>query len=198
MLSILIGDALNNISTGLTVKSRPLVRSFALMSKNDREYGGYNTNDEWMPYPRQREGNDYDTNFSITEDGVVPVFDAYRLARLPILLERIPVKVQQGALELPRPGYVGDYTLAEAGDSISHDDFEAHWKETVLAVESGDFFVEDNGLSASTSSRLGGRVMTDDPALALIVRTLMVRFSFFGRSFLKNGLDSQTPLPHRQ
>ena len=155
-----------------------MVRSFAILSKQEKEYGGYNTNEEWMPYPREREGNNYDTNFSIVEDGVVSVGDSFRLARLPILLERIPVKVQQGALELPRPAYVGDYTLSEAGDSISHDDFDALWKENVAVLENGnDIFVEDNGLSASTNTRLGGRVITDDPALALIIRTLSVWFS---------------------
>lgn len=162
---------------GLAFKSRPMVRSFAQLSKNDREYGGFNTNDEWMPFPREREGNDYETNWSIVEDGVVSVGDSFRLARLPLLLERIPVKVQQGALELPRPGYVGDYSLTEAGDNITHDDFEAIWKDNVEVLESGsDIFVEDQGLSASTNSRLGGRVITDDPALALILRTLLVSF----------------------
>ena len=131
--------------------------------------------EEYTTFPREREGNVYAVNWSMTEDGVVPTGDAFRNARLPILTTRLPKKVESGKVDLDQPKYAGTFSLAEAGDSMSHDAFNdlisAH--QTFLSTAT-ELFVEDARVGASASSCVGVRVITNSAAAALIARTLMV------------------------
>ena len=133
------------------------------------------SSNEYTQFPRESEGNIYSVNWSLTEDGVVPTGDAYRNARLPILTTRLTKKIDAGKVELDQPKYAGTCTVVEAGDSMSHDAFNdliaSH--QSFLSTAS-ELFVEDAGAGSSTSSRVGVRVVTNSPAAALIVRTLMV------------------------
>lgn len=137
---------------------------------------GFVTNDEWSLWPMEREGNHIQTNWSIVEDGVTPVGDAFRNARIQLLTERLPVKVEKNALQLSKPVYFGAFKVGEAGDSVTHDAFAELLEEQVNHLSSGEheIFVEDACVGSDAASRIGVRVTTDDPALALIMRTLMV------------------------
>lgn len=132
--------------------------------------------EEYTTFPREREGNVYSVNWSMTEDGVVPSGDAFRNARVPLLTTRLPKKVEGGSVELDQPKYTGTYAVVEAGDSMSHDAFNDLIAAHQAALSSApELFVEDAGLGAAAASRVGARVITNSPAAALVARTLMVR-----------------------
>jgi len=136
--------------------------------------------DEWFLFPRQREGNIYAVNWSLVEDGVTPVGDAFRNAELSTLTKKIGSKVQNGKFELSKPLFFGDFILQESGDHISHDEFSMLFKEQQMHLESGiSLYVEDAGIGAYNNIRNGVRVIAEDPALALIARNLLVRYISF-------------------
>ena len=132
--------------------------------------------EESFVWPREREGNVTDVNWSLTGDGVVPVGDAFSNSRLPLLTTRLPVKVEGGKIELKEPIYTGDYKLEEAGEGgFSHSSFGEILESIQSHQSSGvDLFVEDAGVGAYAPSRVGVRVITVDPALALISRSLLI------------------------
>jgi len=131
--------------------------------------------EEWSLFPREREGNEYAVNWSLCEDGVVPVGDAYRNARLPLLTTKLGAKVQGGKVDAKAPAYSGTFALSEAGDNMSHDAFSELFTAQQDYLSSGiDLFVEDAALGASKSTRNGVRVVTDSPAVALIARSLLI------------------------
>lgn len=123
------------------------------------------------------EGNHIDTNYSLNEDGVVPLGDAFRNGRLPLLTMRLAEKVVSGKVNASHIKYFGNYKMLEAGDSISHEDFEQlmHDQEEILTTNN-TLFVEDAGYGAAAAYRNGGRVITSDAATALIFRNLLVRY----------------------
>ena len=126
-------------------------------------------------FPRENEGNNYSVNWSLTEEGVVPKGDAFRNARLGVLNSRLSAKVADGKVEVKSPAYTGKYEVVEAGDSISHDEFEALLKAQQEHLSSGmDLFVEDGAICASTVGRLGVREVTDSAASALIARSMLI------------------------
>jgi hypothetical protein len=126
-------------------------------------------------FPREREGNSYAVNWSLTEDGVVPTGDAFRNARIPLLTSRLPSKVDNGKVELQGPAYGGSFKVLEAGDSISHDEFNNKFSALQNHLSSGiEIFVEDAALGATSSARVGVRVVADSPVVALINRNLLV------------------------
>jgi hypothetical protein len=136
-------------------------------------------NDEFFVFPREREGNDYWVNWSMTEDGITPVGEsAFRNARLALLKTRLGISKDATELNVKAPSLTGSYKVLEAGDSLPHQDF-ADFKEAQRKghLESGiDLFVEDGGLGAFTDIRVGVRIIASNPALALMGRNLFVRF----------------------
>jgi hypothetical protein len=130
-------------------------------------------------FPRQREGNDYDVNFSLLEDGVTSTGDSFRNARTSLLTSRLSVKPANGTFAVTSPKLLGEYKLVESGDSITHDAFEALKASQEEVLSSGlELFVEDAGLGAATQSRVGARVVTQNAATALAFRKLLVSFCF--------------------
>lgn len=121
-------------------------------------------------FPRESEGNVYSVNWSLVVDGVVPVGKAYCNARIPLLASRLSAKVEGGKVELSSPAYTGKYKLLEAGDvSLSQEAFSVSLKKIQDHLSSGpDLYAEDASLA-----KVGVRVITDNPAAALIVRGLM-------------------------
>lgn len=138
-------------------------------------YPVFHETKEWGVFPHQREGNEYWVNWSLTVDGIAPVGDAYRNARVPLLASRLPVKIEGAAVTLSSPRYTGDYVLAEAGDSMTLEAFQEASESQVEHFESGiEMFVEDAGLGSSAATRIPVRLVTDNPGTALIARALMV------------------------
>jgi ATP-dependent phosphoenolpyruvate carboxykinase len=133
-----------------------------------------------VTFPNEYEGNIYDHNWSLCEDGVIPVGNAYVNARVDLLKIKSGVKKgSSGAIAAEAPLYAGKYTLKEAGATISQDDFNALFKQNKTELSSGaDLFVEDAALGSYSKSRVGVRVVTQDPKMALIARTLLVRSTF--------------------
>ena len=125
-------------------------------------------------FPNEYEGNIYDVNWSLCEDGVVPVGNAYRNARISLLTNALGAK-KSAPVTTTKPLYFGKYSLTEAGDTVSQDEFSDLFEAQKELLSSGtDLFVEDASLGSYTKTRVGVRVITNDPATALIARTLLV------------------------
>ena len=136
-----------------------------------------NLSEDFAVYPREVEGNISSVNWSLTVDGVVPVGNAYRNGRVSLMTSKLNKKAHERKIELEKPSYFGKYVLSESGDSLSHSAFNNFQTTQQSHFESSgmDLFVEDAGLGALSSVRLGVRVVSDQPALALIARTLLVK-----------------------
>jgi hypothetical protein len=161
----------------LVVTKRASSKMF-FSSKNRR--GAHSTiqTEEWSLWPRESEGNIYAVNLSMTEDGVVPANCAFRNARLQLLTNKIGAKVQSGKIEAAKPQYFGTYKVNESGDSISHDEFSEMFNTKTDHLTENELYVEDAVLGAYNSMRNGVRVTTENAAVALIFRTLMVSSRF--------------------
>jgi hypothetical protein len=123
---------------------------------------------KWSVFPREREGNQYDVNFSVLEDGVTPTGDCFRNARVELLKGKAGDKVSS-------PKLTGAFKLEESGDSMSHDAFGVLKESQDDILSNGrDLFVEDAGLGAASAGRVGARVYTQNAATALMFRKLMV------------------------
>ena len=131
--------------------------------------------EEWGLFPREYEGNEYLMNWSLIADGVCNTTEAFRNARLPILTTRLKGKVENGKAELSSPEYTGKSDLKEAGLEMSFEDFESAFAVQKERLSAGiDLLVEDMAMGSYNGYRLGTRVITDDAAIALIMRKLLV------------------------
>lgn len=121
------------------------------------------------------EGDVWDHNYSLTEDGVVNSKLAFRNAKASTVLNNLPAKAVGGKVDLKDINYTGKYDLVEAGDNLDHDKFEDVLEEQhdYLSTDKILFF-EDFGLGAAASSRVGARMISENPAHALIFRALMI------------------------
>jgi hypothetical protein len=155
-------------------------RSLFSFHPNDIDHKGSsigNTEtDEWFVFPREAEGNIYSVNWSLVVDGVTPTKKAYRDARLTLLNSHLPNKPADGKVELNNPIYFGDYKMLEAGGpSLSLESFTGSseiLKEELSSKE--NLYVEDAALGSYSCVRIGVRIVTENPALALISRSLLV------------------------
>jgi len=155
------------ISRHLSKNAAVFSRSLSSNAKR-APVGTAKTDPKWSVFPREREGNEYDVNFSVLEDGVTPTGDCFRNARGELLKSCIGDKVTS-------PKLTGAFKVDESGDSISHDDFGALKEAQDDLLSNGtDLFVEDAGLGAASVGRVGARVYTQNAATALMFRKLMV------------------------
>ena len=121
----------------------------------------------WGVFPREREGNIYSVNWSLTEDGVVPVGDAFRNARDAVLESKLGAKM---------PAFTGKCAVQEAGADITHSEFADLLEAQQHHLSSGvELFVEDAGLGAAHANRIGVRVVSDSSAVAMVARNLMIK-----------------------
>ncbi len=121
------------------------------------------------------EGNVWDDNFSIAEDGVVNTKLAFRNAKLSSIITRLPAKIASGKITLDTVNFDSKNAVLEAGDNLDQDEFSATLtnQHDYLSTEK-DLFFEDVGLGASDAIRVGARMISENPAHALIFRSLMV------------------------
>lgn len=131
---------------------------------------------EWFMWPRETEANDYAVNWSLVGDGVTPTGNAYRNARLPLLTSMLSAKPAGGKVELKSPTYFGDYKIQEAGDdTISMDEFQdLSLSHKEMLTNEKDLFIEDGAIGTFGCVRIGVRMISADPAYALIARSLLV------------------------
>jgi hypothetical protein len=126
-------------------------------------------------FPRQTEGNEYATNFSLANDGVVPVGDAFRNARTALLSSRLPSKPINGVVDVKTMGLVGEFTMKEAGDTMSFGDFEDFFTASQQYLSSGsDLFIEDAAVGTQANTRVGVRIVSDNAAVCVAARSLLV------------------------
>lgn len=157
---------------------------------------------DFLLWPREREGNIYMDNWSLVNDGLTPNANAYRNARVELINTFLPKKVTANKIELDNIVYKGiPFKLLEAGDNISHDSFNEIFGKYNEYFGAKNIYIEDAAVIAHYASRIGVRVVTDNPATALIARSLLVRliiyfspFSIFNSSFLW----MQIPIPPRE
>lgn len=160
-----------------TTSSRCLRQS--ILTNRVKSMSTLSTDGDYLQFPREHEGNIYDDNWSVAVDGVVTAANLYRNARIPVLTQRLSVKVESGKVSLEKPKYDGAYDALEAGDGIQHEDFADRLAEQQAHLSTGiDLFVEDAIMGSFAASRVGVRVITDSPAAALIARTLLVSIHF--------------------
>jgi hypothetical protein len=130
----------------------------------------------WGVFPREREGNVYSVNWSLTEDGVTPIGDAFRNARVEVLESKLGAKIEGGKVSVSKPAYTGKCTVTEAGADITHQEFSSLLTGQQDYLSAGvELFVEDGGLGAASDNRIGVRVVSDSPALAMIARNLVIK-----------------------
>jgi hypothetical protein len=131
------------------------------------------------------EGDEIYDNWSLMTDGIINSHLAYRNARLSLLTTHMGVKGDDKNVTVEKgvPPIEGAYDLVEAGDSISHDAFnEIYNPAAAYLSDKKTLFFEDGGLCAKSPIRVGTRVTTDIPAVALIARNLLVGELFLGTS----------------
>ena len=168
---------MRRLQRNIVLRARHAFSSHALQGRPETK--------DWGLFPNEREGNVYSVNWSLTVDGITPVGDAYRNARIPTLAARLPSKIAGNAVELKAPLFTGEYKLLEAGDSISQDDFQEAKDAQMEHFESGlEMFVEDAGLGSHAASRVPSRLVTDNAATALIARALMVSTTILYLNYL--------------
>ena len=140
------------------------------------QLAGLSRGKDWAVFPNEKEGDQYKVNWSLVIDGITPVGDAFRNARLPLLTSKLPAKIDaSNKVELKAPLYNAEFSITEAGDTISFDEFQAQMESKVNHFESGiEMFVEDAGLGSYYATRVPLRVVTDDAAIALITRALLI------------------------
>lgn len=131
---------------------------------------------ESIQFSMNREGDILADNWSLVNDGVTAVGNAYRNARIELLTNRFPVKVEGKKVVLDKISYTGSYKVLEAGDSITHDEFSELLDAATGYLSSGvDLFVEDAAVIPFSPARIGVRVVTDNPAIAALARSILVR-----------------------
>ena len=135
------------------------------------------SNQEWAIFPNEYEGRSQVLIHSLISDGVTPngnVYLNYALSKKDVLLKLLGIK-SNSKIEL-NVSVSGEYKIEEAGENISHEEFEELFKGTEAYLQAGEksLYIEDGGLCTSSSSRVGLRVVSDDPSILLIARSLMV------------------------
>ena len=128
----------------------------------------------------KREGDDVEDNYSLIVDGIVNTKHAYRNARVTTIVNQLPAKIEAGRLNLKGIQFIGDGSVEEAGEKVSQDDFNTILESTRKYLSNNkELFFEDLGLGASTSVRVGARMISDNPAHSLIFRSLLVIYYLF-------------------
>lgn len=165
--------------SSLLTKSRSLTnKSMTMMHKQTwRQFSSTQSQPNYLVFPRESEGNVYDDNWSLVVDGITPTGNAYRNARTNLLLTRLGVKVDAQRIEVKKPVLEGNYVVREAGDdpALSHDEFACRLAgQQAVLTDASDLYVEDAGVGALASVRVGVRFTSANPAVALLARSLMI------------------------
>lgn len=136
------------------------------------------------------EGNNLDDNWSLGYDGVVNTNLAFKNAKTSTIVSRLPGKNESGKIHLKDIPFSGQFNVLEAGETLDQKDFTSilDTKRKNLSDDKILFF-EDVGLGASSAVRVGARIISDNPAHALIFRSLMVR-PIYAHKYLTRLLSS--------
>lgn len=168
MLRIISNNLKNNISK---ISSRISTRYLSTQIDNEVK--------EFMVFPRESEGNDYSVNWSLNLDGIAPIgkTNAYRNARMKLLSSHLPSKAVDNVVTIKSNSLFNknNTDIKEAGDNMTTDDYlELKSSSNEYLSSSGDIFIEDGALGTQSSTRVGTRIVTTNPTVATIARSLLI------------------------
>jgi hypothetical protein len=130
--------------------------------------------EEFFTYPRNVEGDDPIVNWSLQESGVTNAGLAFHNAPVSKLLKRLGVRDSKYPIELNNLKVKAAGTAFEAGDNMDHDEFEENLSRVQHYLSEGqDMFVEDLAVGSHPDFRLGVRVVTRRPDIALAAKSVL-------------------------
>lgn len=167
MLRIISNNLKNNISK---ISGRVSTRYLSTQIDHEKEF---------MVWPRETEGNIMAVNWSLNSDGVVPVGEAnaYRNARIKLLANHLPSKPSDNVVTIKSDSLFNNnkIEIKEVGDNMTSDEYDDLKTSTNDYLSSGvDLFIEDAALGTQSATRIGTRIVTTDPAIATIARSLLM------------------------
>jgi uncharacterized protein YlzI (FlbEa/FlbD family) len=130
--------------------------------------------EEFFTYPRNVEGDDPIVNWSLQESGVTNAGLAYHNASVSKLLNRLGVKDAKTPIELNNLNVKAAGIAFEAGDNMDHDEFGENLSQVQNYLSEGqEMFVEDLAVGSHPDFRLGVRVVTRRPDIALAAKSVL-------------------------
>ncbi len=115
-------------------------------------------------------------NWSLVESGVTNAGLAFRNSPVSKLLKKLGIKEAKSTVEVPNLKVKASGTLFEAGDNMEHDEFLSNLDEVRGYLSEGqDMYVEDLAIGSHPNHRLGVRVVTRRPEIALVAKSVLVR-----------------------
>lgn len=126
-------------------------------------------------YPRNVDGDEPSVNWSLLESGVANGGLAFHNSPVSKLLKKIGVKDVKGAIDISNLNVKATGKLLEAGDNLDHDEFGENLSQVQNYLSEGqDMFVEDLAVGSHPDYRLGVRVVTRRPEIALAAKSVLV------------------------
>lgn len=158
---------------------RGLARFSTKVSKAKKIYAKGET-DEFFVFPANVEGDDPMVNWNLAEDGVTNAGLAFRNTPIEKLLKRAGIKDTKNPIEIASLKVKTGSKLFESGDNLDHDEFGENLKQVQNYLSEGvDMFVEDLAVGSHPDFRLGVRVVTRQPEIALAARSVLVSLQDF-------------------
>lgn len=125
-------------------------------------------------YPRNVDGDEPSVNWSLLESGVANGGLAFHNSPVSKLLKKIGVKDVKGAIDVSNLNVKATGKLLEAGDNLDHDEFGENLSQVQDYLSEGqDMFVEDLAVGSHPDYRLGVRVVTRRPEIALAAKSVL-------------------------
>lgn len=113
-------------------------------------------------------------NWSLVESGVTNAGLAFRNSPVSKLLKKLGIKEAKSTVEVPNLKVKASGTLFEAGDNMEHDEFLSNLDEVRGYLSEGqDMYVEDLAIGSHPNHRLGVRVVTRRPEIALVAKSVL-------------------------
>lgn len=126
-------------------------------------------------YPRNVEGDDPTVNWSLLESGVTNAGLAFHNSPVSKLIKRLGIKDAKNPIEIANLKVKSAGTFFEAGDNLDHDEFGENLSQVQNYLSEGqDMFVEDLAVGSHPDFRLGVRVVTRRPDIALVAKSVLV------------------------
>jgi hypothetical protein len=135
---------------------------------------------DWIVFPRERQGRDYSLNHSLNRQSIVPIGDAFLNPSVSMLSSKLGIKAGAGggnSLKVAGPDPAAPvHPLLEAGTAeLSFDAYDDIAEAAQGHLSSGvDIYVADGTAGSYRGARVGVRIITDDPAVCMAARSLLV------------------------
>jgi len=128
--------------------------------------------EDYVVFPKEREGLEYALNWSLADDGLTAAGEAFGNIKMASLKKRLGLKSAATVLEASVAS--GNAKFQEAGTSVSFEEFDSKKASISEYLSSGiDLYVEDGAAGSFRGSTVGVRIVTDDPVFALVAKNLL-------------------------